>query len=433
MLLFFRSVLNMSSFSIRFFVCYGLLVCLALLAKPFEQEKWSIDPVVGFKLSHANAPQLYTWIGPNNLINLQVYQLKNQKFSSAKKILNYFYSRLPTVKDKQGKTLGIEDNYYFANKVANKTWQYIYSKGKMIRAIQGKNITSSVILLIHWLNNKENVIVFASYPQASEAEIKNILISTLASFSLVGGDSRDNPHFVDGNHIYHYLTTPKQQLTKVYDNIKKNIILTNFYFNQDNYTIPFDLHRSKQIKEIIEIEKSLLYLYPSIEHLAMARFYRRLYRESEKSIFPFSLKVKKAAKKNKIKAHQLIEYLHQGLYNGRIVDMQNNTIIGNPIDTLITQQGDCDSKSLLMKIILDQLAYYSQLFISYHYQHAGLAVDMAYWLRAQGNYKNHLQVFMTDQYGTELAFLEMLNDVPISGEPSRLNQQHWFLIDPLYD
>lgn len=209
------------------------------------------------------------------------------------------------------------------------------------------------------LPDSDGIIVMLSYgPKSQEKAFEPFIVSTIDSLAI------DLGSFYEAGPITHW-AYPKT------GNVKHNIEIAG-------KKIQFTLDSSDIEAEnfLIEREYGILVLYQSSDlwKEAWQRYYRQIFRNACSRIKNVSFSIGNALLKQSKNDKELIQTLLTWVQYFEY-DRQQNTADLMPVTAVLTGEGsDCDSRSILLAIILYQLNYDTCLFISADYSHAMLGV-----------------------------------------------------------
>ncbi len=145
-------------------------------------------------------------------------------------------------------------------------------------------------------------------------------------------------------------------------------------FGGETKTVPFAKIDAEANQAIIDREFSLLTGYLDTEHMyaAWKRYYRMIYRDSwtrlERAIFAINSLLPKESEKA---AAALLSWT-QGFTYER--NREGADFLNLP-EAMTTLKGDCDSRALLLVIMLNQMGVDAILLVSPEYSHALAAID----------------------------------------------------------
>ena len=206
-----------------------------------------------------------------------------------------------------------------------------------------------------WREGRESVVLVALADEKTFEQEKFYIHSMFDSFVF----HRDN-YLKEGL----YTTLLNQGDTY---NIKKKI-----KFGNDAFSIPFNYRDAFLMRKVVARETHIIYQYKSLDVDAMLRFYRMIFRTSYPYLKDLAMEIKNKYP-NKTKK-QLFDYVYSAVYKMEAETLEGSKIIQTPIDCLVGQKGDCDSKSILLHGLVSHLNIESEILLSFAYRHAALGV-----------------------------------------------------------
>lgn len=219
------------------------------------------------------------------------------------------------------------------------------------------------------LTSEGSQLVLLCYCDTEKAKnCEQFIISTLNSLC-IDDESKTSPGIIT---TYAY---PGSQ--------KRDIILT---INDKRIPSSIDEEDSEANQFVIDCEFAVLGLYSNNEKWkeAWTRYYRTIFRDSysrtQKTAFDIKTALYSDAKKKNPKNPEaaLNEILLNWVQNFEYVRKTgaNKTDFTNVIDVLCGKGNDCDSRSMLMCCIMQNLGIKSELFVSRSYSHAVYGVNL---------------------------------------------------------
>ncbi len=186
----------------------------------------------------------------------------------------------------------------------------------------------------------------------------------------------------------------------------------------------------RQEQEVLEdLESSTLEelgIDPGLQKVSEIRFqlalwkaaYSRMYKASLDHFDPLISGLNEVFKKEAFTTKEKLDFLISFVQNIRYERPGGELDVLPPMVTLSRRYGDCDTKSLLLYVLLEKFGYDCSIMWSQHYQHAMLGL----YTRASGDYK--------EQSGRKYYFVEttypewMIGQLP----PKWNNTSYWYTI-----
>ena len=142
-------------------------------------------------------------------------------------------------------------------------------------------------------------------------------------------------------------------------------------------SLPWSSKEAAEVLSVAEREFRVLTMYVKSETLwrdAWARYYRMVYKESSARLDSLTQAFSKSLPANDPteSARRVLSWV-QGFHYER--DFSGIDFVP-PLTAAFEQRGDCDSRAMVMAIILERLGIDSVLMVSREYSHAMLAVDV---------------------------------------------------------
>lgn len=184
------------------------------------------------------------------------------------------------------------------------------------------------------------------------------MLSALDSFSLTGSGLRE-PGAI--SQFYYPFPAKKREPTPL-------------FLLGRQYTVGLDVRELDASQVLIDRETRVLSENKAVNTEAWRRFYRIIFRDNYHRLDPFVSTVVEgldlASKSPKERAVALLKWMQGYLYarTGTLADLSN------PLLTLATQTGDCDSRTLLYSILLEHLGVKTILMVSAVYSHSMVGV-----------------------------------------------------------
>lgn len=335
----------------RFFILFVLIqffFCLSVSAEYLSSEEfgYTIDLPDGFYVAESNSTGYFLeseFIPIEIIIN--VYE--SSRFSSSKECLEFCSDKL------QG---NIE--------IENFTWRNRQtSLGSM--SFYFNNILCDAWALAVQLPDKNKIFSLIAYTAHESEEIfKQMILSILDSVCI------DRGSFFEAGAI----------TTFAFPQGEKEI--HQFNFDGKSYQVSFDKSDVEANTYLVEREYQILEMYAQTDYWLSAwnRYYRFIYRDGygriKKSCFGFCSNLYMDGYKNEnpnlAYAQKILQFVQEKDY-GR---SKESTDFTDLCSTFLGKKSDCDSRSLLVAILLKQMNINSTLFVSTEYSHAIVGAEL---------------------------------------------------------
>jgi len=323
--------------SVLLVICLCLFISGTLSAEALSSQTWgyAIDLPEGYALAEKSGTDRYHFSHTMFPVDLQIALYPTEKFTGADKALNYVTTQL--------KSTGTEVAF---------EWRF---RSAAIGKIEtGEYAGWSVALE---LANKKGWIVMACFaPEARATELESLIISTLD-----GVFTDDGSYFESGPMTA--FAWPKQKTIKAkYSNGTTSV------------DVPFDSSDAEANQSVIDREFGLLtsYLNTDLVIPAWQRYYRMIYRDAWARLEKPSFIAQNTFPSDSGELTSAILSWTQGFEYER--DPNGADFLNVP-DAFALRKGDCDSRALLMVLMLNQMGVDAVLLVSPEYSHAVAAVD----------------------------------------------------------
>ncbi|MBN2546243.1 MAG: hypothetical protein JXB50_10635 [Spirochaetes bacterium] len=217
-------------------------------------------------------------------------------------------------------------------------------------------------------------------------QLHDYLLSCINSFS----SSKENKLY-PGPVSQYYYSYPSKKNTSIKLNINNKYVNFNYDTNDIDAT-----------KVVIEREARILALTKDEYYNAWARYYRMIYKDNYNRLKDFSDSLREVINVSSINdLKDLISWI-QGFTFYRTNTISDFT---SPIELISTGKGDCDSRVIMLSIILNHLGIDSIILVSVKYRHSIIGIDINYeGKKILFNNKNYLLVELTKRL--EIGILE---------------------------
>jgi hypothetical protein len=207
------------------------------------------------------------------------------------------------------------------------------------------------------LASKKGWLVMACYsPQDRAIELEPLIISTL------DGVFTDDGSYYDSGPMTTFAWPKEKDITVFYDDGKNNI------------EVPFNSIDAAANQSVVERESQLFVSYQETDKVILAwkRYYRMIWRDAWARLAKPNFAAANVLPQDPSKLAQSILSWTQSFTYVRNFEGADFT---NLPEAFATREGDCDARSLLMVLMLNQMGVDAILLLSPEYHHAMVAVD----------------------------------------------------------
>lgn len=310
---------------------------------------YSLDLPEGFVLVEKNDSDKYLFQHSIQPVDLQIILYTKAKYKNIESLSENIFSQMD---------------------MTHQDMNFIWCENKCLFSLtsfnlsgQNKKIQMAGWVLIIELNQEKGWLVLFSYTESTKAkECEALMISALDSVFI------NEISYIEPGPITSVLYPKKGEENISYD------------FNGKKINIVIDKSDFEAGQSVIDREFSLLttYLKTNYVEKAWQRYYKMIFRDSWRRILPISFAVNLELKsKNKLNANQTAAEILKLLQGFTYTRQQDGSDFINLTQTFIESTGDCDSRSLLMVLILKQLGIDSILLVSPKHAHALSAVKIS--------------------------------------------------------
>lgn len=317
--------------------CLFLFLGGSLSAEALASQTWgyAIDLPEGYTLEEKSGTDRYHFSHTMFPVDLQIALYPNEKFPDAGKALNYV--------TKQLKSTGTEVAF---------EWRY---RSAAIGKIETGDYAGWSVSVE--LENKKGWLVMACFaPEANATELEALIISTL------DGVFTDEGSYFECGPMTAFAWPKEKPVT------------SKFINGSTSVTVPLDSSDAGANQSVVDREFGLLtsYLNTDLVIPAWQRYYRMIYRDAWKRIEKPSFIAQNTLPPEAGALTTAILSWTQGFEYER---NPNGADFTNIPDAFTLRKGDCDSRALLMVIMLNQMGVDAVLLVSPEYSHAVAAVD----------------------------------------------------------
>jgi hypothetical protein len=339
---------------IKFFSLVFLIIVIPLHAEILHSETWNytIDLPEGFELEANNGADTYQFKHSFMPVTTIIKTYKPQRYTSSTDALQNSLSQL---------------NATITNPIDSAIWQNadnaIASFSMQINenAYTGWAFTCS-------LPEKKGTVLLLSYADENKAnECQQFLLSIVDSFSI------SNTPLNSTGPITSYAFPETEDISYTLNIANKDI------------SVKLDKEAATANKFVIEREYAVLTLYANspLWKEAWQRYYRMIYRDSyqrlQKTAFTLYNQLYPIAKaKNPENANRELAQILLTWTQGFDYEREKTASDFANLPSIITGEGsDCDSRSMLLAVLLAQMHCKTMMFVSAEYSHAifGIAVE----------------------------------------------------------
>jgi hypothetical protein len=150
----------------------------------------------------------------------------------------------------------------------------------------------------------------------------------------------------------------------------------SFSFGGQSLTVPWSPEEASQVADTAFREMKVLEAYgdePELWQAAWARCYRMIYRESARRLDQISLEIGRLLPEDPTSAaRSMLQWVQGWTYDRGKAELD----FIDPLTAVVEGRGDCDSRALVMAIVLERQGIDSLLMLSREYSHAMAAVDV---------------------------------------------------------
>ncbi len=328
------------------------LLASGLGAAPYIHPNgtWLIDPMEGYTVEAKNAPDLIEFKDPSGLVYIHVYTFQPNRFASSKALYTF-----------------MKDRYKLKDTLWTGTWadwEWYAATGEM-----GVN-TNGFEAVLQTLYRNDSLcyavvgFVHKRYGTEKEPEI----ISALDSFAPTS--ARINEPGV---------------MSRVSGTLKPSQNPTAVTFGGEPFVVNFGENEIAAMDRLLVREKKILFQLggtkgPGREAI-MQRFYRMIYRNAYPAVERFTEAMKPWFKKKNWPIKDQVGFVWGGTYMYEFQEKNGDDIIVSPFELIQNRVGDCDSKAVLMNMILDQLGAKSEILLSLEEGHATIGLPKEYFAK----------------------------------------------------
>ncbi|MGF7108191.1 hypothetical protein [Treponema pedis] len=338
----------------KIFVCIFTVLFFALSAEQMYSPSWgySLDLPEGFGLTQHEGSSRYLFQHSVFPVDLHIALYKKEKFENVQKTSEHIFSQFSEIK------LTHKDiPFLWRNKTAllsNVDFMYSPSKDYKPKELLGW------LLILELPDNSGWLVLFSYSDKKDSKNCEPVIISALDSV------------FTD---IMSYLE-PGPVTAALYPKTGEKEI--NYTFNNKKIKFTVDNSDAEANRSVIDREFKLLTSYLNNPNLTEAwkRYYRIIFRDAWSRIYPASAAIQSAfsfyGNEGAEKASKELLLFVQDFKYER--NHQGSDFLNLP-EAFLEKRGDCDSRALLMVLILKQMNIDAVLLVSGTKSHALAGTD----------------------------------------------------------
>lgn len=328
-------------------ICFAVLgVALASPAAARElttDQGAFIDMPSGFLGGEGDGKTSFSYLSPDNVVEFDILVFEQGRFSSAENMAAELLRKIGSDGDStsfqyQGRGAVIADTSFLLNEAQRKGYAlFIFGKSGSSYALE------------------------ASAESSQFSSCSELIISCLDAFS-IDRAARRTP----GPVSQFLLSWPVERSTT------KSVT-----FPSGTAEVPWSSEEAEQELSIVEREYRILTTYVNSQTLwkdAWARFYRMVYRESAARLDSFTEAFSRSLTPGDPTetARRVLAWVQGFTYERNSFGID----LVPPLTAAFERRGDCDSRAIVMAIILERMGIDAVLMLSREYSHAMLAVDV---------------------------------------------------------
>lgn len=333
----------------------GFIFCLACLrAAPYVHPNgtWLIDPMEGYTFDAKGVPDIVEFKDPSGLVNIQVYAFQPNRFASSKALYSFIKERFKLKDTVWTGEWGEYDWYASSGELGLNTNGF----QALVETLYQKNAVSYCV--IGFVQKK--------YYGDKEAQI----VSALDSFA------------PSSNYLYQ-----PGVMSRVSGPLRPAQNPSAVSFGGEPFVVNFGESEMNAMNRLLEREKKILFQLGGAQgadrEKIMLRFYRMIYRNAYPTIDRFTDALEPFFKKKKWQIKDRVGFIWGGIYMYEFKEQGGEDVIVSPYDLILKGVGDCDSKSVLMHLMLDQIGAKSEILLSFEEGHATIGLPKEYFEKLQ--------------------------------------------------
>ncbi len=340
----------------------GLLIALALsllvaLFAPLpatgeiiaSERGFAIDLPAGFSYAGGDHKSRFSFVDPNNAMEFDIFVYEPGRFASAQAIADNTMGKLGSTGQREDFTYEDRHAVFMELLFAR---DGVKEHGYGI-AIEGRPA--------HGAAAAEPSLAILSFTAASTFKAySDFILSCLDSFSI------DRMALRSPGPVSQYVSAfpAKHDASKV------------ITFNGNKLTLPWSAEEATLVNETDTREYKVLAVYANNDQLwqaAWARFYRMVWRESSRRLDRLAAALDPLLPDNPTDAARMLLQWTQGWTYTR--DLKGIDFV-DPLTASMEERGDCDSRAVVLDILLERRGIPSILMVSRDYSHALIGIDV---------------------------------------------------------
>lgn len=333
----------------------GFISSLVFLrAAPYVHPNgtWLIDPMEGYAVDAKGVPDIVEFKDPSGLVNIQVYAFQPNRFASSKALYTFVKERFKLRDTVWTGEWGEYDWYASSGELGLNTNGF----QALVETLYQKNAVSYCV--IGFVQKK--------YYGDKEAQI----VSALDSFA------------PSSNYLYQ-----PGVMSRVSGPLRPAANPSAVTFGGEPFVVNFGDGEMNAMNRLLEREKKILFQLGGAQgadrEKIMLRFYRMIYRNAWPTVARFTEAIEPFFKKKKWALKDRVGFVWGGIYMYEFKEQSGDDVIVSPYDLILKGVGDCDSKAVLMHLMLDQIGAKSEILLSFEEGHATIGLPKEYFEKLQ--------------------------------------------------
>lgn len=319
------------------FICIFLINLHNLAGEALTSPEWgySIDLPEGFSLINKNGNTRYLFSHDMFPLDLQLALYPKTQFKESSDALLFVAKQLSS-----------------SGEIASFDWRW--RKAAITELdFQGKAGWALAVELA----NDTGFLVMASFTDAArKTELENVMISTLDSVFT------DDGSYFESGPMTSFAWAKEKNITGLYQNGSTKI------------EVPLNSIDAEANQSIVDREFQILtaYLDSPLVYEAWKRYYRLIYRDAwSRLVKPGFIVANSLPLDAKSRSAQLLEWTQTFTYERNREGSDFNSLP----EAFVSRNADCDSRSLLLVLLLNQMGIDAVLLVSPEYSHSVAAID----------------------------------------------------------
>lgn len=354
-----------------FFILLALGLILSGIAPLCAEVLWSdegfyLDLPEGFELAGGDSTSRFAFLSPDRGLEVDLFRYDRERCTDAAALAADVLKKIGSTGETEAFTYenrpSVLAELKFSLNGASKKGYALFIEGRAApasgRASAGQEAGGSAVLPPA---KPERHTVLLAYTDESRFEsYGDLVLSSLDSFS------------ADALALRH--PGPLSQYLFAFPAQRKDT--KTISFKGTSIEVGWNKDEAQEQEDMAGREFRVLKAYgqnPSLWKLAWIRAYRMIYRECAASLDEFAAKIDPLLPDDPTDAARELLFWVQGFSYER--DQKGSDFIA-PLDSAYGARGDCDSRAMVMAILLRRRSIDSVLMLSNEYQHAMLGIDV---------------------------------------------------------